>query len=447
MHDAAISRLSKAVTYATVSNRDESQVDWSQFTGFHRFLEESYPLVHKAFQREVVGKASLLYRWKGTGKGKPFAFLAHMDVVPVPPEDLPDWKYPPFSGYNDGTYIWGRGAADMKVELIAILETLERLIGEGFVPTRDLYLCFGHNEEVMAEPSGAQQIADLLKERGVELEFVLEEAGVVMMDPPFGLKRPLAMIGVAEKGYGDLEITLKGEGGHSAEPEGRSVVEEMARLVTALYDHPLPYRITPTVETYVKGLAGELSPQEREALSSREAVCQTLRENKKTHAMVRTTIVPTVVRAGMASNAIPSEAAVLVNARLLPGDTMDTVTDHIRRLADDLHLSARLQMRVRTQSPPPPETPTDTPTYGILKEAYRLWDERLLVVPYIVTGGTDSKHYTQVTREIYRISPFRSYAGQPSGAHGKNEHTSIQGFLEAQTFLRRVILMENSREA
>lgn len=96
MYDAAISRLSKAVTYATVSNRDESQVDWSQFTGFHRFLEESYPLVHKAFQREVVGKASLLYRWKGTGKGKPFAFLAHMDVVPVPPEDLPDWKYPPF---------------------------------------------------------------------------------------------------------------------------------------------------------------------------------------------------------------------------------------------------------------------------------------------------------------------------------------------------------------
>ena len=142
-------------------------MDWSEFEKFHAFLEERYPFIHKTLQKEVVSKASLLYKWQGKNPNlKPIALLSHQDVVPVTEGTEKDWKYPPFEGTVAEGYIWGRGAIDMKNHLIGVMESIETLLEEGFQPERDVYLCFGHDEEIMlSDNSGAITMARLLKER------------------------------------------------------------------------------------------------------------------------------------------------------------------------------------------------------------------------------------------------------------------------------------------
>ena len=439
--EAAIAHLCGAVQCATVSAEDEAQVNWQEFEKLHAFLETSYPLIHKTMEREVVARGSLLYRWKGRGQGKPYALLAHMDVVSI---DHPEhWTVEPFCGTYDGTYVWGRGAADMKCQLIAILETIEQLIAEGFTPNQDVYLCFGHNEEVMAPHSGAKAMAELLKSRGVELEFVADEAGAIMMEPPFGIQKPVAMVGMAEKGFANLELTIRGEGGHSAEPEGLSALELASQFIVALGQNPMPYRLIPTVEAYVQALAGAMAPEERERIErDPDYVFEKMAEDKKCHAMVRTTIVPTVMRSGQIFNAIPSEAKLVLNSRILPGDTAETVSAHIKAVLSQCGI-ADYTLEVAKYAPPAPVTPNDAPTFQILKKLYLAWYPDFIVTPYLVTGGTDSKNYAGVTGEIYRISASLSYRGVSSGAHGDNERAPVvtlesirrlfYGFIRAQS--------------
>ena len=162
--DIATHHLCEAITFRTVSYADEEKTDWEQFEGFRQWLKETYPSVHRTLDYEQVSSASLLYRWRGRNRElKPCAFLAHMDVVPIENGTMDDWTYPPFDGAFETGVIWGRGANDMKNQLVALFETVETLLREGFSPERDIYLCIGHNEEVqVGERSGARAIARLL---------------------------------------------------------------------------------------------------------------------------------------------------------------------------------------------------------------------------------------------------------------------------------------------
>lgn len=177
-------------------------MDWAQFERFHLFLREAYPLIHQKLTCEVVPPANLLYCWKGKDASlDPIAMLAHQDVVPVEDGTENDWTHPPYEGYNDGEFIWGRGALDMKNHLISVMEAVETLLEEGFEPERDVYLLFGDDEEVVAsQTSGARALMQLLKERGVHLDCVLDEGGAILPAKVNGiLDQYLAGIGVAEK--------------------------------------------------------------------------------------------------------------------------------------------------------------------------------------------------------------------------------------------------------
>ena len=192
--------LTEAIQIKTISNVDESKVDWNEFKRFHDFLEREYPLTHKTLKREVVSKASLLFTWEGKNPELDgIAFLSHQDVVPISEGTLDDWEHPPFEGYNDGEFIWGRGALDMKNHLICVIEAVEALLEDGFVPERTIYLCFGHNEEIVAgENNGAQALMETLKERGVRLDSTIDEGGAILpANVPGILKGNLAGIGIA----------------------------------------------------------------------------------------------------------------------------------------------------------------------------------------------------------------------------------------------------------
>ena len=219
-NDRAVKSLSEAIKCKTISRPNPDDVDWAEFEKLKKHIEKAYPLVHKTLKQEVIADHSLLYTWQGTDESlKPAALLAHMDVVPVMPGTEGDWEHDAFSGYADGEFLWGRGTLDMKHQLISIFEAVETLLEQNISPKRTVYLCFGHNEEVVGSVGGgAQAIAQTLFDRGERLGVVIDEGGAVVPGSTFGIEGDIGMVGVCEKGYADVKITAKHEGGHASQP-------------------------------------------------------------------------------------------------------------------------------------------------------------------------------------------------------------------------------------
>lgn len=244
----ACDRLSQAIQIKTISCEDESQTDWGAFDRFHAFLEQSYPLIHKNLKLDHISTASLLFYWEGTDPDlDPIAFLAHQDVVPISEGTEEDWEHPAFDGVNDGRFIWGRGALDMKNHLICLMESVETLLEEGYTPKRGVYLCLGHNEEIVSGGNnGARELARELERRGVHLDSVVDEGGAMLPAHVKGLlDANLTGVGVAEKGYADFKITVKSKGGHSSQPPKHTAIGQLAKKVERLENHQFKSTICP----------------------------------------------------------------------------------------------------------------------------------------------------------------------------------------------------------
>lgn len=210
--------LAKALRFQTVSYQEAGHGTSEAFLALHQYLEETFPKTHATLTKELVGERSLLYTWKGRDATlKPALLMAHQDVVPVEPETLADWEQPPFEGRIAGGYIWGRGALDDKSTLLGVMEAVEIHVSQGFQPQRTVYLAFGDDEEV-GGGAGAAKIADLLRERHVELEYVLDEGLAIADGIVPDIRTPVALIGIAEKGFVSLELSVEVESGHSSTP-------------------------------------------------------------------------------------------------------------------------------------------------------------------------------------------------------------------------------------
>ena len=226
--EGSVERLARAIQIKTISLEDETG-DRDAFLSFHRFLEDSFPNLHEKMTREIIAPYSLLYKWEGSNPDlKPMALLAHFDVVPVEPGTDDLWTYPPFSGQVADGFVWGRGTLDMKATFMAILESMEHLIKQDFVPQRTLYFACGHDEE-LGGMKGAARIASHLEQKKIQLAFTLDE-GMVILDKDLSPSRePLAIIGIAEKGYVTLKLTATGQGGHSSMPPGKTTLAILGR--------------------------------------------------------------------------------------------------------------------------------------------------------------------------------------------------------------------------
>ena len=213
--------LAAAVRIPTTSGVDG--VDPLVFGALRRLLEEAYPLIHSHLALEVFGGHTLLFTWTGSDpEAPPFLLMAHQDVVPVEPGTEDDWEHPPYSGIVADGHLWGRGALDDKGAMVALLEAVEGMLAEGFVPEPTIYLLLGHDEEV-GGVRGAAAVASRFGESGVRLSFVLDEGGAVVSGVLPGVPT-LALVGVGEKASLDVELTAIGEGGHSSLPPEHTAV-------------------------------------------------------------------------------------------------------------------------------------------------------------------------------------------------------------------------------
>ena len=237
--DSAAQRLAQAVRYRTVSNEADSAFNGAAFRDLHEFVEGSFPRVHESLERETVADLSLLYTWRSSDPTlKPILLSAHMDVVPVEPGTEGGWTYPPFAGALAEGFIWGRGTLDMKVSMMGILEAVEYLLARNVKPTRTIYLAFGHDEEIGGN-GGAAKIADLLRSRDVKLAFTLDEGLVVTEGILPGLSKPVAIIGIAEKGLVTLKLAAHGPGGHGSMPPSITAVGRLARALARVEARPM----------------------------------------------------------------------------------------------------------------------------------------------------------------------------------------------------------------
>ena len=241
--EAAAGRLAESVRFQTISHETGGPPPAEALLGLRAYMVRNYPRLHRALKQEVVNNYSLLYTWEGRDKtAKPILLAAHMDVVPIEPGTESDWTHPPYAGVIADGHIWGRGVMDMKCSLMGILEAVEHLLDEDFSPQRTVYLAFGHDEEIGGS-EGTAKIAELLTERGVRLDFTLDE-GLVITDGIIpGVARPAALIGLAEKGLVNLKLTANGQGGHSARPPRHTSVGKLGKALHRLETNPMPARL------------------------------------------------------------------------------------------------------------------------------------------------------------------------------------------------------------
>lgn len=429
----AVRRFSRALTFPTISHQDPANTDVKAFKALRAYLVKNFPEVFKRLDVETVSGLSYLIKWQGSdSRMKPIALLAHMDVVPVPPGTESDWNYPPFGGTVADGFIWGRGAIDNKSGVLGLLEAAETLLKQGFLPARTIYLAFGHDEEI-GGTKGAVQIAELLASRNIELEFVLDEGGLIATEGVFGIKKPVASIGTSEKGYLSLKLSALGTGGHSSRPPEYTAVGLVARAVDRLQQNPFPLNFDRTAE-FIRGLGGDVPFAQRMMFANpwffEVMAKQLLPADPPFLAGMRTTTAPTMFRAGIKDNVLPSYAEATVNFRIYSGESSKTVIAQVVKIIDDEQVKVE---RAGFFSDPSKISDTDSFGYRQLLKSIRqiVTDKNLIITPRLGIGATDSRHYSTVTSNIYRFIGLGVTPVELAGFHGTNERIATQSYVTA----------------
>lgn len=405
MNESYIQHLQEVVRIPTISNKDESQVDWSQFEKLHDFLQRTYPHIHSQMERIQIGRAGLLFHLKSEHPEKPPVLLmAHQDVVA--PGDESQWTHAPFSGDIADGCLWGRGSGDCKSLLIAECETVEALLKSGFMPNYDLYLSFGHNEEVQAnkEHKGAALAAQYLKDQGVKLGCVFDEGGKVYRGVDFGDSKDTARVALAEKAPNGIVLYKDGKGGHASKPGKGTVLGAVARAMAAVEANPLPYRLTPLIKAELQALAPLQTGEKRKIFGDPqgywEELCVLAREDRDLDTLLHTTFAVTMASGSPQANILPSHAECTLNVRILQGDTVESIRSYLRTI-----LPEDVKIKVTFGQEPQPAGNVDSKEFHLLtKVIHRVYGSNTAVIPIELSGATDSRYFSSVCDHIFRFS-------------------------------------------
>jgi carboxypeptidase PM20D1 len=448
----AASDLSGAIPFQTISwegggSEEQRRATQAAFLGLHAYLEKTFPQVYAKLQHETVGANNLLFIWKGSDASlKPMLLTGHQDVVPIEPGTENKWTHPPFSGDVTEGFIWGRGTLDDKVTVVGALEAVDLLLTEGFQPKRTVCLAFGQDEEI-GGLEGAEKIAQLLKARGVELEFLQDEGGLITKGMVPGVTAPVAVIGTSEKGYLSLVVSVDLEGGHSSMPPRESSIGILSEAVHRIETHPMPAHIHGPVGEFLD-YAGDSASFPLNAVFKNlwlfgPVVEHVLRSSPDTNALLRTTAAPTIFRAGTKDNIMPSRAEAVVNFRILPGDTVASVTEHVREVIKDP------RVKLQPIGGEPPSEPSkrcspDSPNFKRLQRTVSQVYVDAVSVPFVYIAASDTKHYASITKDVYRFLPILAETSDLERIHGTNERVAVQNFAKAVQYYAQ--LMRNAAD-
>lgn len=317
----------------------DSDKRWKPFGKLHSVLAKTYPRVHKHAKLEKINRYGLVYTIAGSDSSlKPVLLAAHQDVVPVADEST--WTHPPFSGYYDGEWLWGRGASDDKNSLTGIMSAVETLLGNSeWKPRRTLILAFGFDEECSGY-RGAGTIGPHLTSRYGDdsLAIILDEGGLGM--PKIGNVQ-YALPGVMEKGHVDVWLELHVVGGHSSIPFPHTGIGIMSEIITLLEANPYEAKLTKENPVYGHLMCqARYSPDADPELTrlikndDLDAVTKLLiKKDVGSHYMIQTSQAVDMISGGQKINAMPELTKAGVNYRVAGHDSLQLVQNNVAKFA------------------------------------------------------------------------------------------------------------------
>ena len=425
-------KLSAMVQHNTVASNEDRRTE--NFLEFHKLLATLFPLVHQHLEKTEID-GNLLYCWKGSAAEKPIVLMSHQDVVPAEGE----WIHEPFSGDIADGLVWGRGSADTKCSLMAIFQSIEELLAEGVTPPQDVYIASSCTEEFGGD--GAPKLVAELQRRGVKPYAVFDEGGAIIDEPVGGIKGLYAMVGVFEKGQGNLRFTARGRGGHSSAPPRKTPLVELAKFVSevnkkdpfhrelskelkAMFSQLAPY--APFAYRFLFGnlwLFGGLLKAVMPMVSAQAA------------AMLRTSVAFTMASGSEACNVIPQAASVVANLRFIPHQKKDESIALLEKMA----AKYGIEMEVINGHDPSPVLDIHGDVWALTEKVIGDVFPGLPAIPYVVTGGTDCRFFHAVSENCVRFSPVVYGKEQLSGMHGLNETMSVDCLSGAVDFYKKLI--------
>ncbi|XP_068561300.1 N-fatty-acyl-amino acid synthase/hydrolase PM20D1.2 [Cebidichthys violaceus] len=431
-----LANFREAIRIPTVSF-SEKESNTTALLEFDRFLRKAFPTVFSSslVRHELVANYSHLFWVQGSRSDLvPYLLLAHIDVVPASEAD--GWEAPPFSAEEMDGFIYGRGTIDDKGSVMGILQALEYLLIKGYAPCRGFYIGLGHDEEVGGS-KGAMNIVRELKLRGVQLSFVLDEGLAVLDGVIGGLQGPAALIGISEKGSATVKLSVSMVPGHSSMPPRETSIGIMAAAVKRLEENPMPrlFGHGPEHGTF-EHLAHKFGLPMKFIMTNlwlfAPLLGRVLERKPETNAFVRTTTAVTMFNAGVKVNIIPSLAEAYVNLRIHSAQSLQEVLDLIQSTVGD----QRVKMELVDGFDPLPVSSMDEKSFGfqIIKKTVLDMFPTVTVAPGVCIGNTDSRHFKDLTNDIYRFAPVWFKPGDAQRFHGINERISKKNYEELVVF-------------
>ncbi|KAI9064103.1 carboxypeptidase S [Trametes sanguinea] len=493
----AYKALGGAVQIPTESYDDLGPVGedsrWDIFADLHAYLEKTYPRVFKTLNVTKVNTYGIVLHWQGSdASALPVLMAAHQGtsvdlsvagyVVPIEPATADDWVHPPYSGFYDGEWIWGRGSGDDKSDLIASLQVIDALLEQGFEPERTFFWAYGFDEESSGR-QGAGSIAPYLEETyGLDgIALILDEGGGAY-GTPYGDEVIFAVPSLSEKGYLDIKVEVTAQGGHSSVPPKHTAIGLLSAIVVELELNPHepalirgggPYNSTQCAATYAPEYPERLRRLARDAVESDSALEELrdglMEEFPRFEAVLRTTQAVDLVQGGVKVNALPEKVSAVVNHRIAEHSSVTELKEHFVDVV--VPVAARFNLSVEafgnnvsagsgkgghvvlsdafgTGLEPSPVTPMgEHDPYHVLAGTIKSTIETaegynasgVVVAPLLQLGNTDTRYYWNLTRNIVRYKHLRD-TDRFNGAHTVNEAVRAAGWIESIRFLTKFIL-------
>ncbi|WVQ72429.1 hypothetical protein IAR50_001981 [Cryptococcus sp. DSM 104548] len=474
--ELAAKRLSKAVQINTVSFDDlplnASDPKFDKHFAFSHFIETEFPKLYENLKHESVNVHGHLFTWQGTNPAlKPILLMAHIDTVPVLPETLDQWRYPPFEGSvttngtpdTPGMWIWGRGASDCKNSLLGIYGAVERLVSEGYEPERTIIISNGFDEEI-GGLRGSGAAAQLLQNRyGTHGIAFLVDEGFTGVSEEYGAT--VASLGMAEKGSVNVDIKVETLGGHSSVPPTHTGIGIMALILAELEKNPFEPSLDPAAP-YLKYLSclTDFAPNVPKSLKAKvnnpkkwdKLAHELAAGDRVVNSFLSTTLAIDLIHGGVKVNALPEFVQATVNHRIAftstVNDTLQHYLDIIPPLAESLNFTIsafgqspnkkRSGSHITLEAPggfeSAPITSAEGKSFELMAGTCKhVFGNDTIVAPSGMFANTDTKHMWGVTKNIYRFSPALN--SENLHQHTVDERISLSAHLNTTRFFYKLL--------